>query len=117
MVSAQLHGAMEVDQLIEYGINSHVAVTCGHVTCNQYHTRYTFVDENVQCGRYLGSYRIRMRMTLFHPPKGMNGVPTISLSPLSGSAIHNNIPLPHADNEFHTHTQYLYNQMISMIIL
>ena len=67
MVSAQLHGAMEVDQLIEYGINSHVAVTCSHVTCNQYHTRYTFVDENVQCGRYLGSYRIRMRMTLFHP--------------------------------------------------
>ena len=42
-----------------------------------------------------------------------NAVPTISLSPLSGSAIHNTILLPHADNEFHT--QYLYNQMFSMI--
>ena len=56
-------------------------MTCGHVTCNQYHTRYTFVDENVQCGRYLGSYRIWMRMTFFHPPKGIEYQLLCSLSP------------------------------------
>ena len=72
------------------------------------------MEENVQCGRHLGSNRIRMRMTLFHPPKGMQYQLIVCLRCQEVLSTISTIQLPHADNELHT--QYLYNQIISMII-